>query len=104
MAANYIECNKQHEVIQHAIQGAKLLRQAEERLESALAGMAAMKDGDGSQAAHFALLVSECSVEANGYATANAAAKALYDETNSVAANAAAGIAAAKQLCSYLGV
>lgn len=104
MAANFIEANKQHDVIRQAIRGAQLLREAESSLAAALAGMAALKDGDGSQASHFALLTAECEVQQNGYASANAAAKALYDETNSVAGNAAAGIAAAKQLCAYLGV
>lgn len=104
MAANFIEVNKQHDVIRQAIRGAQLLRDAEQHLASALAGMAALKDGDGSQASHFDLLASECEVLANDYADANTAAKALYDEVNSVAGNAAAGIAAAKQLCAYLGV
>jgi hypothetical protein len=104
MAANLIEANKQHDVIRQAIRGCQLMREAEAQLAAALAGMAAMKDGDGTQAAHFALLATECEVQQNGYASANAAAKQLFDETNSVAGNAAAGIAAAKQLCAYLGV
>ncbi len=104
MAANFIEANKQHDVIRQAIRGAQLLREAEASLAAALAGMAALKDGDGSQAAHFALMASECEVLQNGYASANAAAMALFNETNSVSGNAAVGIAAAKQLCAYLGV
>jgi hypothetical protein len=103
MAANFIECNKQHDVVRQAIRGAQLLREAESHLAAALAGMAALKDGDGSLASHFALMATECEVVQNGYASANAAAKQLFDETNSVAGNAAAGIAAAKQLCAYLG-
>ncbi len=104
MAANFIEANQSHDVIRHAIRGAQLMREAEMFLEAALAGMAALKDGDGSDSAHFDLMASECGLVANDYASANHAAKALYDETNSVAGNGAAGIAAAKQLCAYLGV
>ncbi len=104
VAANYIEVNKPNEAVNHAIRGAKLLRDAEMHLKAGVDGMAAMKDGDGSQAGHFALLASECEVQQNGYASANAAAKALFDETNSVSGNAATAIAAAKQLCAFLGV
>lgn len=104
MAANLIEANQQHNIIRHAIRAAQLMREAETFAAAAIAGMNAMKDGDGSDPAHFALMATECEIVANGYASANAAAKALYDETNSVAGNAAAGIAAAKQLCAYLGV
>ena len=104
MATTFIEVNKQHDVIRQAIRGSQLLRDAETHLAAALAGMSSLKDGDGSQAGHFVLMVTECDVQQNGYASANAAAKALYDEINSVAGNAAAGIAAAKQLCGYLNV
>lgn len=103
MAALFIECNTQHPVIRQAIRGCQLLREAESQIAAALAGMAALKDGDGTQASHFTLLASEGEVVANDYADANTAAKKLYDETNSVAGNAAAGITAAKQLCAYLG-
>lgn len=103
MAANFIEANLNHPVVRHALRGSQLIREAEAELAAAIAGMNAMKDGDGSQAAHFALMSTECEVAQNGYASANAASKALYDETNSVNGNAAAGIAAAKQLCAYLG-
>lgn len=104
MAANFIESNKNHDVIRQAIRGAQLMREAEAQIKAALAGMAAMKDGDGSQAAHFALMATECEIQQNGYASANAAAMQLFNETNSVDGNSAAGIAAAKQLCAYLGV
>lgn len=103
MAALFIECNINHPVVRQAIRGAQLLREAESQLAAALAGMSAMKDGDGTSSDHFVLLATECELVANGYADANTAAKALYDETNSVAGNATAGIAAAKQLCAYLG-
>ena len=103
MAANFIEVNKQHDVIRQITEGCQLMRRAEALIAAGLAGMSAMKDGDGSQASHFALLASECGIQQNGYASANAAAKALFDETNSVNGNAVAGIAAAKQLAAYLG-
>lgn len=99
MAANFIEANKQHDIIRQAIRGAQLLREAEDNLAAALAGMTAMTDGE-----DFSLLASKCGIQQNGYASAAAAAETLFDETNSVAGNAAAGIAAAKQLCAYLGV
>lgn len=102
MAATFIECNKGHDSIRQAIRGAQLMREAEAQLDAALAGLAALKDGDGSNAAHFPLMVTECEVVQNGYASANAAAKALWDETNSLSGNAAAGIAAAKQLLAFL--
>lgn len=101
--APFIEANAQHPVIRQAIRGAQLLREAESHIAAALAGMAALKDGDGTQAAHFALMTTECEVQQNSYVSANAASKALFDEVNSVAGNAATGIAAAKQLCAYLG-
>lgn len=106
MATNFIECNLNHNVIRQAVRGAQLMREAESQIAAALLGMEQMKvtGSDGTDPAHFALLTTECEIQQNGYASANAAAKKLYDETNSVAGNAAAGIAAAKQLCAYLGV
>lgn len=102
MAAQAIIADKNHDMVRKAIRCVQLHREAKECGEIALAGFAAMKDGDGSDAAHFALLATQCGVVAGGYASANAAAKALFDELNSVNGNV--NVAAAVQLAGFLGV
>lgn len=102
MAANFIGCNHNHEAIRKAIRCVQLHREAKEAGEIALAAFNALKDGDGSQAAHFDLMAAECEIEQGDYASANAAAKALYDEMNSVNGNV--NVASAVQLAGYIGV
>lgn len=102
MAANYIPCNQQQEMVRKAIRGLQMLREGKECIEIALAGFGAMKDGDGSQASQFSQMASICSITAGQYADANTAAKKLYDEMNSVNGNV--NVASAVQLAGYMGV
>lgn len=104
MAAKHIEADHNHTLIRQAIRGITMIREGAWNINNALAGMVALKDGDGSQTAHFDLLAAKCGITAADYADAPAAAKTLFDELNSVDGNLTAGLAAAEQLCAYLGV
>lgn len=64
------------------------------------AAMTQQKDGDGSQASHFAVVAAVYAfTDSGGSALSNADAKAAYDEMNSVIGNNAAAI---EQLCAKL--
>jgi hypothetical protein len=102
MAAQAIIADKNNELNRHAIRCVQLHREAKEHGAIALAGYIALKDGDGTQAAHFDLMAAQCGIQAGDYADANTAAKALYDEMNSVDGNV--NVAAAVQLAGFLGV
>lgn len=70
------------------------------KLQNIFADMAAMKQGDGSSASHFALVVSNYGVqEEAGVSTALEEAKTLHDEINSALGNSAAF----EQLLSLIG-
>lgn len=84
MAANFIDYDAQTPVGRKVARGLQMLREARDVLRDALALMAEMKDGDGSQASHFDLLAAEGGFSAADYADANAAAKASFDELNSL--------------------
>lgn len=102
MAANHIISNHQHELVKKAIRCVQLHREAKECGEIALAGFNALKDGDGSHVDHFDLMATVCGITAGDYVDAKTAAKAFYDELNSVNGNV--NVASAVQLAGYLGV
>lgn len=109
MAANFIECDQNHPAVRLAIAAILKAREAKEQLRAALLAMEAFRDGDGSQAAHYALLATEAQYQQNGYASANAAAKASYDQFASVygkisATGGDATGAAIDQACAYHGI
>lgn len=84
MAANYIECNHTFAAIRRGDAGIIKAREGREDLRISIASMLALIDGDGSQDSHFALLATEGEYQANGYATANAAARKHFEELNSL--------------------
>jgi hypothetical protein len=102
MAANRINCNHQEETNRRLIRGLQMIREGKQNVEIALASYSAMKDGDGTQAAHFDQMVSICGITQGDYVDANTAAKKLFDECNSVGGNV--NVAPAEQLAAYLGV
>lgn len=69
------------------------------RLEDLFAAIDTMKDGDGSEASHFAKVVSLLGVQGDDSSDELANAKAIYDELNSTIGNSAA----LKQLLARLG-
>ena len=84
MPANYIECDHVFAAIRKGDAGIIKAREAREDLRIAKQAMLALIDGDGSQDSHFALLATEGSYAANGYATANAAARKHFEEISSL--------------------
>lgn len=80
MAANVIIYDQQHSTMRRAIRAMQLIREAAVLLDEVTLEMEQFRNGDGSDAAHYALLATEAAFEAGGYASANAAAKASYDE------------------------
>lgn len=84
MAAGHIIFDKQHEVMRKAVRGMQLIREGRDTLEEARDAMIQMRDGNGSLAAHYDLLATEAAFEAGDYADANAAAKASFDEIDSL--------------------
>lgn len=58
-----------------------------DRLQAVFQAMDEMKDGDGSQAAHFAKVVTLFGVQGADDTAKLASAKAIYDELNSVIGN-----------------
>jgi hypothetical protein len=89
MAANHIIFNKQHDVMRQAVRGMQLLREGRDVLSEARAALIQMRDGDGAQAAHYNLLAAQAGFQAGDYADASAAAKASFDEIDSVWAKVA---------------
>lgn len=104
MAANRLICNNSDAIIQAVSQGSDMIRNGSKILNGALAAVMSMKDGDGSQAAHYDMLADRLNFESGDYADENTAAKKLADELNSAAGNAATAAAAAAQLSGYLGL
>lgn len=84
MAANFIDFNRQTDVGRSIVRALGLVREGRELLRQLRAVMLQMRDGDGSQAAHYDLLRIEAGYEAGDYATADAAAKASFDELDSL--------------------
>jgi hypothetical protein len=85
MAANHIIFNKQHDVMRQAVRGMQLIREGRDVLAQARASMLQMRDGDGSQASHYDLLANAAGFGAGDYGSADAAAKASFDEVDSLA-------------------
>lgn len=84
MAANHIICNQNNDIIRKVIRALQQLREGRNNLAEVRAAIIQMRDGDGSDAAHYDLFASQASFQAGDYADANAAAKALFDELDSL--------------------
>lgn len=110
MAANLIKCDKAKDPTRMAVRGMQLIREGMYVLEQARAAYIQSRDGDGSQAAHYALTATEGGYSAGGYADANASAKASFDELDSLYSkvgtdNAVSNVRAAiLQACAKHGV
>lgn len=105
MAADFIKFNRQADISRANARALQLLREGTELLEHNRATMIHMRDGDGSSAAHYDLLASEGGYAAGDYADANAAAKASFDELDSLYAVLNGGaMAAINQACAKHGV
>jgi hypothetical protein len=84
MAANLIKLDKTKEIPRMATRGMLLVREGLETLGHARLAMIQARDGDGSLASHYDLLAAEGGYTAGDYADANAAAKASFDEVDSL--------------------
>lgn len=84
------------EVDEAAVRSRKLMDNVREittriaSLDDILSSMHTMKDGDGSQASHFAKVVTLFGVQGADQSTKLANAKVIYDELNSAMGNSAA--------------
>lgn len=84
MAAQYLDFDKTAEPMRQAIQGLRQVREGRAALANARAIMVQMVDGATSAAANFDLFATECGFQAGDYADANTAAKASFDEIDSL--------------------
>lgn len=109
MAADIILFDPLAQPAAEILAAARAVRDARDRLKRARDVLIRYRSGDGSSAAHYSLLQTKCSVQAGGYADANAAAKALFDELDSCIyklttdASVSAVLTAVDQLCAKLG-
>lgn len=112
MAAGYIEHNANFPLMQKIRSAVIKARESREELRIAMSAIEwGFRDGDGSDPAHYAALTSEAEIQQGGYASANAAAKKLYDEVASLKGKLAAstgvgdetGVAIDK-LAGFLGI
>jgi hypothetical protein len=110
MAANYIELDRQTDVGRQLIRGLQMVREGKEILAAVRDVIIQMRDGDGSQASHYDVVAGEMGYTANDYADANAAAKASFDELDSLMAkintdNSVSSVRAAiHQACAKHGI
>jgi hypothetical protein len=109
MAANLIEADPTKAARIH--QALRAIREGRTILRQELAAAVQARDGDGSLAAHYDLWAAKKGFVANDYATAEAAAKAGYDELSSLdfilnrgAGQGDAAGAALDQACAKFGV
>jgi hypothetical protein len=110
MAASFIEFDKASDVGRTLARGLQMVREGRDTLLHARAIMIQMRDGDGTQSAHYDVLAGEGGYSAHDYADANAAAKASFDEVDSLLskiatdASVSAVNAAIDQACAKHGV
>lgn len=78
MATTYIDFDPQTAIGRKLSRSLQMIREARDVLRDALATMATMVDGDGSDASHFTILTSEA-----GYPS-NAVAKSSWNELQSL--------------------
>jgi hypothetical protein len=96
--------------VAEVVSAARQLRDARDRLHRSRDVLINYRTGDGSNPADYALLQVKCNVQAGGYADANTATKALFDELDSCIsklisdASVTAVLTAVDQLCAKLGV
>lgn len=84
MAANIIIFDRNTDAMRDAVRAMQMLREAVDILRNQRAKMIQYRDGDGSLAAHYDRLAAAGSFQAGDYVDANAAAKASFDELDSL--------------------
>ena len=84
MAANHIEGDRTKPLFRDAVRYGTMLREAMLGLEQTRASILQARDGDGSLASHYDLVATLGGYVANDYADANAAAKASFEELDSL--------------------
>lgn len=84
MAANIILFDQTKSPMREVVEAVKAIRDNLAKLGNARAVMTQYRDGDGSQAAHWDLLALAGGFSAGDYATPDAAAKAMFDEIDSL--------------------
>lgn len=84
MAANYVEMDKNTEVPRMKARGLQMIREGRQVLRDARLIDFQLRDGDGTQDAHYALNAQEGGFVANGYATPAAAARKSFEELDSL--------------------
>jgi hypothetical protein len=110
MAAEIILYDATKSPVKDAIDALRLIREGRERLRRARDVMIRYRDGDGSQAAHYDLLRVAGAYSQGDHATADAAAKASFDELDACIAklttNASVSdvLAAVDQACAKHGI
>ncbi len=82
MAANHIESDQTKNA--RVLQALRAIREGRAILGQEIAVALQMRDGDGSLASHYDVFASKKGYVANDYADANTAAKAGFDELNSL--------------------
>lgn len=90
MAANHIKFDQTTEIGRKVARGLQLLREGRQVLTEVREALIQTRDGDGSDAAHYDLTASLVGYQAGDYASANAAAKASFDELDSLHAKVTA--------------
>lgn len=84
MAANLILSDATKQICIQRNRALTMIREGVRILTDSRAAMLQARDGDGSQTAHYDLLASQGGYQAGDYADANAAAKASFDEIDSL--------------------
>lgn len=84
MAANFIEFDRATEIGRQLARGLQMVKEGRDILVGVRDAMIQMRDGDGTSAIHYNVLTSEAGYVANDYADGDAAAKASFDELDSL--------------------
>jgi len=84
MAAGIIKYDRNSDAMRNKVRALQMILEGFELLERQRAIDIQYRDGDGSQAAHYDLLAAAGGFQAGDYADANAAAKASFDELDSL--------------------
>lgn len=102
MAATFIQVNKNSDFSRPMIRALQLLREGFQVLEGYRAQAIQARDGDGSDASHYDQNATLGGYVAGDYASADAAAKASFDEIDSL--YALLNEAAINQACAKHGI
>lgn len=84
MAYDSLICDRDSETMRATLQALDGVRRSRDILGQRIAGLTHLINGDGSQDVHYAPIASAGGFQTGGYATTNAAARAHWDELNSL--------------------